>query len=167
MRTRCWSCSIVPQQQGVQEQCGPVGCTDVVERDIPGSDRSAGPQRCGRFAGERARKRSVETRNELTAQEARIARLARDGLSNPEIRGWGVLQPRTVGYHPRKVFAKFNVSSRLQPQAALLERPQRTWSDDQTDVSRPSSSLAPVCDYADSRRLLLCSLNRNRRMLPS
>jgi len=34
-------------------------------------------------AGEPARKRSVETRNELTAQEAGIARLARDGLSNP------------------------------------------------------------------------------------
>jgi hypothetical protein len=39
-----------------------------------------------RATGVTARKRTVETRNELTAQEAQIARLARDGLSNPRDR---------------------------------------------------------------------------------
>ena len=46
--------------------------------------------------GEPARKRTVETRDELTAQEAQIARLARDGLSNPEIGARLFISPRTV-----------------------------------------------------------------------
>jgi ATP/maltotriose-dependent transcriptional regulator MalT len=45
--------------------------------------------------GERARKRSVETRGDLTPQEAQIARLARDGLSNPEIGAHLFISPRT------------------------------------------------------------------------
>ena len=64
--------------------------------------------------GETARKRSVETRDELTAQEALIARLARDGLSNPEIGTRLFISPRTVQYHLRKVFAKLDISSRSQ-----------------------------------------------------
>jgi DNA-binding CsgD family transcriptional regulator len=62
--------------------------------------------------GETARKRTVETRDELTAQEALIARLARDGLSNPEIGTRLFISPRTVKYHLRKVFIKLDVSSR-------------------------------------------------------
>ncbi|MDX6644094.1 MAG: hypothetical protein QOD76_2056 [Solirubrobacteraceae bacterium] len=62
--------------------------------------------------GETARKRSVETRDELTAQEAQIARLARDGLSNPEIGTRLFISPRTVKYHLRKVFIKLDISSR-------------------------------------------------------
>ena len=62
--------------------------------------------------GETARRRSVETRDELTAQEALIARLARDGLSNPEIGTRLFISPRTVKYHLRKVFLKLGVSSR-------------------------------------------------------
>jgi DNA-binding CsgD family transcriptional regulator len=62
--------------------------------------------------GETARKRTVETRDELTAQEAQIARLARDGLSNPEIGTRLFISPRTVKYHLRKVFLKLDISSR-------------------------------------------------------
>jgi DNA-binding CsgD family transcriptional regulator len=62
--------------------------------------------------GETARKRTAETRVELTAQEALIARLARDGLSNPEIGIRLFISPRTVKYHLRKVFAKLDITSR-------------------------------------------------------
>jgi DNA-binding CsgD family transcriptional regulator len=64
--------------------------------------------------GETVRKRSVETRDELTAQERHIARLARDGLSNPEIGTRLFISPRTVQYHLRKVFIKLGISSRDQ-----------------------------------------------------
>ena len=64
--------------------------------------------------GETARKRSVETTLELTAQEAHIARLARDGLSNPEIGARLFISPRTVKYHLRKVFIKLDITSRNQ-----------------------------------------------------
>jgi DNA-binding CsgD family transcriptional regulator/tetratricopeptide (TPR) repeat protein len=69
--------------------------------------------------GERARKRSVETRGDLTAQEVQIARLARDGLSNPEIGARLFISPRTVEYHLHKVFSKLNIGSRNQLAAAL------------------------------------------------
>jgi DNA-binding CsgD family transcriptional regulator len=62
--------------------------------------------------GQTVRKRTVETRDELTAQEALIARLARDGLSNPEIGTRLFISPRTVKYHLRKVFIKLGISSR-------------------------------------------------------
>ena len=64
--------------------------------------------------GETARKRTVATRIELTAQEAQIARLARDGLSNPEIGARLFLSPRTVQYHLGKVFTKLDITSRSQ-----------------------------------------------------
>jgi DNA-binding NarL/FixJ family response regulator len=67
-----------------------------------------------RTTGETARKRTVETSGKLTAQEAQIARLARDGLSNPEIGGQLFISPRTVQYHLHKVFAKLDISSRNQ-----------------------------------------------------
>jgi DNA-binding CsgD family transcriptional regulator len=69
--------------------------------------------------GERVRKRAVETRDELTPQERQIARLARDGLSNPEIGGQLFLSPRTVEWHLRKVFAKLEIHSRHQLASAL------------------------------------------------
>jgi DNA-binding CsgD family transcriptional regulator len=71
--------------------------------------------------GERVRKRSLETREELTAQEEQIARLARDGLSNPEIGGQLFLSARTVEWHLRKVFTKLEISSRRQLRTALSE----------------------------------------------
>jgi ATP/maltotriose-dependent transcriptional regulator MalT len=64
--------------------------------------------------GETVRKRTVETRGDLTAQEAQIARLARDGLSNPEIGTRLFISPRTVQYHLRKVFLKLGIRSRTQ-----------------------------------------------------
>jgi DNA-binding CsgD family transcriptional regulator len=69
--------------------------------------------------GETVRPRSPESRDELTAQEAQIAELARDGLSNPEIGARMFISPRTVQYHLRKVFAKLDISSRNQLHAAL------------------------------------------------
>jgi DNA-binding CsgD family transcriptional regulator len=64
--------------------------------------------------GERVRKRTVETSGELTAQEAQIARLARDGFSNPEIGTRLFISAHTVQYHLRKVFAKLGITSRSQ-----------------------------------------------------
>jgi len=69
--------------------------------------------------GETARKRSVETSSQLTAQEAQVARLARDGLSNPEIGARLFISTRTVQYHLRKVFTKLGINSRVQLARAL------------------------------------------------
>ncbi len=74
--------------------------------------------------GEAVRKHGVETREQLTPQEEQIARLARDGLSNPEIGTQLFLSARTVQYHLRKVFTKLGISSRRQLPAALARRGQ-------------------------------------------
>ena len=71
--------------------------------------------------GETARKRTAETAGRLTAQEAQIARLARDGLSNPEIGARLFISPRTVEYHLRKVFTKLDISSRKELHDALRD----------------------------------------------
>jgi DNA-binding CsgD family transcriptional regulator len=69
--------------------------------------------------GEKVRKRTVETRDDLTAQERQIARLARDGLSNPEIGARLFLSPRTVEWHLRNVFIKLHIRSRRELANAL------------------------------------------------
>jgi DNA-binding CsgD family transcriptional regulator len=78
--------------------------------------------------GERARKRTADTREDLTAQEIQVARLARDGLSNPQIAARLFISPRTVEYHLGKVFSKLDISSRSQL----------------VDVLPPESSANPV-----------------------
>jgi DNA-binding NarL/FixJ family response regulator len=71
--------------------------------------------------GERVHRPGPQLRHELTRQEAQIARLACDGLSNREIGGTLCLSSRTVEWHLRKVFAKLGISSRNQLAAALSD----------------------------------------------
>jgi DNA-binding CsgD family transcriptional regulator/tetratricopeptide (TPR) repeat protein len=69
--------------------------------------------------GETVRKHTAEALDELTAQEAQIARLARDGHTNPQIGAELFLSPRTVEWHLHKVFAKLDISSRRELRDAL------------------------------------------------
>jgi DNA-binding CsgD family transcriptional regulator len=86
-----------------------------------------------RATGGHARQRTAETREDLTAQEAVIARLAGGGASNPQIAEQLFISPATVAYHLRKVFAKLDIGSRgelvgllpAQPGSAPLATPQR------------------------------------------
>jgi DNA-binding CsgD family transcriptional regulator len=71
--------------------------------------------------GEIVRKRTVETRDELTPQEVQIAQRAADGRTNAEIGAQLFLSPRTVEWHLRKVFGKLGVGSRKELRSALSD----------------------------------------------
>ena len=82
-----------------------------------------------RATGETVRKRTVTAARiagateTLTAQEAQVARLARDGLSNPEIGARLFISPRTAAYHLSNVFTKFGIGSRSQLDRVLPAGP--------------------------------------------
>jgi len=97
------------QLRTAHEQCASIGMETFAER-------ARGELLA---TGETVRKRSVETRDELTAQERQIALLARDGMSNPEIGSRLFLSPRTVEWHLRKVFTKLRIRSRRELADAL------------------------------------------------
>jgi DNA-binding CsgD family transcriptional regulator len=73
--------------------------------------------------GEKVRKRTGDTRAELTPQEEEIAQLARDGRTNQEIGAQLFIGARTVEWHLRKVFTKLDISSRRELDQALSRRP--------------------------------------------
>ena len=73
--------------------------------------------------GQRVRKHTAETRDDLTVQEAQVARLARDGVSNAEIGQRLFISRSTVEYHLHKVFSKLGISSRHQLEHALPPEP--------------------------------------------
>jgi DNA-binding CsgD family transcriptional regulator len=74
-----------------------------------------------RATGETVRKRTVENPAALTAQEAHIARLAAQGLTNPQIGAALYISPRTVEWHLRKIFAKLEISTRRELRRSVPE----------------------------------------------
>jgi DNA-binding CsgD family transcriptional regulator len=92
--------------------------------------------------GERARKRRVETRGQLTPQETQIAQLARDGHTNQEIGSRLFISPRTVEYHLHKVFTKLGIGSRTELHRVLERGGARR--------ARPRSDPAPGGDTGET-----------------
>ncbi len=81
--------------------------------------------------GVTVRKRTAETHELLTAQEAQVARLAAQGHTNPEIGSQLFISPRTAEYHLHKVYTKLGIRSRrdlrgVLPDSAPVQRSTRT-----------------------------------------
>ena len=92
-------------------------------------------------AGEKVRRRTADPRDQLTPQEAQIARLARSGLSNPEIAAQLFLSPRTVQYHLAKVFTKLEISSRRNSSERCRTAPAPRRADNRPLAGFPGRSL--------------------------
>jgi DNA-binding CsgD family transcriptional regulator len=73
--------------------------------------------------GEKVRKRSLDTRDVLTAQEAQVTRLAAEGHTNPEIGAQLFISARTVEYHLSKVYTKLGVGSRRELRRSVSRLP--------------------------------------------
>ena len=71
--------------------------------------------------GETVHRLTEDTRDALTPQEVQVARLARDGHTNPEIGAQLFISPRTVEYHLHKVYGKLGISRRSRLAPALAE----------------------------------------------
>jgi DNA-binding CsgD family transcriptional regulator len=103
------------------------------------------------------RKRSPEKRKVLTAQEERIGRLARDGLSTPEISGQIFITARTVEWHLRKEFTKLGIRDSLASVQTLVRGPGAYWSGSEV----PGHSRRQGLDaFLRARHLARCRLGR-------
>ena len=102
---------------------GQSGRANAAFRDLAVTTQAAGSDWAAaselHATGETVRKRRHATLGELTAQETQVARLASEGLSNPEIGTRLFISARTVQYHLSKVFTKMNITSRNQLSRAL------------------------------------------------
>ena len=85
------------------------------------------------------RRRAADTPVQLTARETQIARLAGDGLSNPEIAAQLFMSPRTVEYHLHKVFTKLAITSRNQLHAVRASHPNERPRQNPTTMSPAGS----------------------------
>jgi DNA-binding CsgD family transcriptional regulator len=99
--------------------------------------------------GATARRRKDETRGELTAWEEQIARLAREGLTNPQIGAQLFISPRTVEWHLRNVYTKLGISSRRHLHAGLPDNGPAVSPGRRQDDGRPAKLLTPP-EYSPS-----------------